>query len=62
MPAGAFSIHHKLTYYGRYPNRSGKPRRSFAVYLRSQKSTAMPGKEVNPTDKASYDYVSYLGI
>lgn len=60
MPAGAFSLHHKLTFHGSRPNVSGKVRRSFAVHLRTDKSTATPGRGLNATDAHDYDYVSFL--
>ena len=60
MPAGAFSLHHKYTYHGSRPNVSNKVRRSFAVHLRTDKSTATPGRGMNASDSHNYDYVSYL--
>lgn len=57
MPAGAFSLHHRLTFHGSQPNVSQIPRYSFAIHLRTEKSTPTP--KLDPTDKA-YDYVSYL--
>lgn len=53
MPAGAFSLHHRLTLHGSYPNTSRAPRRSFAIHVRTANSTPTPGSE-------GYDYVSYL--
>lgn len=38
MPAGGLSLHHCLTYHGSGPNTSGRPRRSLAVHLRTQRS------------------------
>ena len=36
MPAGAASLHHNLVFHGSPPNRSGKPRRSFAIHMCSE--------------------------
>jgi len=60
MPAGAFSLHHRLTYHASGPNVSTAPRRSFAIHLRTEQSTAKPGQALNPTDKHHYDYVGHL--
>lgn len=38
MQAGGLSFHHCLTFHGSGQNTSGKPRRSFAVHLRTQNS------------------------
>jgi ectoine hydroxylase-related dioxygenase (phytanoyl-CoA dioxygenase family) len=38
LPSGGVSFHHNLTYHGSGPNRSGQPRRSFALHLRTEKS------------------------
>lgn len=38
MPAGGVSFHHCLTFHGSGPNTSGRPRRSFAIHLRTQNS------------------------
>jgi hypothetical protein len=38
MAAGGLSFHHCLTFHGSGPNTSGRPRRSFAVHLRTQNS------------------------
>jgi ectoine hydroxylase-related dioxygenase (phytanoyl-CoA dioxygenase family) len=38
MPAGAFSIHHRLTFHGSYPNHSGANRRSLAIHMRTDNS------------------------
>jgi len=45
MPAGAASFHHRLTLHGSSANRSDAPRRSFAIHLRTEKSTPIPGEE-----------------
>jgi ectoine hydroxylase-related dioxygenase (phytanoyl-CoA dioxygenase family) len=60
MPAGAFSLHHRLTFHGSQPNVSRIPRYSFAIHLRTEKSTPTPSGALNPTDKHNYDYVSHL--
>lgn len=36
--AGAMSFHHRLTIHGSGPNNSSRPRQSFAVHLRTEKS------------------------
>jgi ectoine hydroxylase-related dioxygenase (phytanoyl-CoA dioxygenase family) len=56
MPAGAFSLHHRLTFHGSQPNVSKIPRYSFAIHLRTEKSTPTPA----PAGSTGYDYVSYL--
>jgi hypothetical protein len=38
LPPGGVSFHHCLTYHASGPNRSGAPRRSFAIHLRTEKS------------------------
>jgi hypothetical protein len=38
LPAGGVSFHHNLTFHGSGPNTSGRPRRSFAVHLRTENS------------------------
>jgi ectoine hydroxylase-related dioxygenase (phytanoyl-CoA dioxygenase family) len=43
MPAGAASFHHRLTIHGSGPNTSGRPRRSYAVHLRTDRATPRPG-------------------
>jgi ectoine hydroxylase-related dioxygenase (phytanoyl-CoA dioxygenase family) len=40
MPAGGASFHHRRTIHGSRPNTSQSPRRSFAVHLRTERSTA----------------------
>ena len=52
MPAGAFSLHHRHTYHGSGPNQSERPRRSFAVHLRTEKSVPQPG--------CDHEYVAHL--
>jgi ectoine hydroxylase-related dioxygenase (phytanoyl-CoA dioxygenase family) len=60
MPAGAFSLHNCLTFHGSQPNVSQIPRYSFAIHLRTEKSSAIPNSALNPTDKHNYDYVGHL--
>jgi len=38
MPAGAISLHHRDTLHGSRENRSGRPRLSFAIHLRTERS------------------------
>jgi ectoine hydroxylase-related dioxygenase (phytanoyl-CoA dioxygenase family) len=38
LPPGGVSFHDYLTFHGSGPNHSGRPRRSFAVHLRTQNS------------------------
>ncbi|HOE97147.1 MAG TPA: phytanoyl-CoA dioxygenase family protein [Candidatus Sumerlaeota bacterium] len=54
MPAGAFSVHHKYTVHGSYPNRSNGPRMSFAIHLRTNRATPIHGRA------RVYDYVGKL--
>jgi len=42
MPAGAFSLHHRLTLHGSQPNVSRVPRYSFAIHLRTEQSKRLP--------------------
>jgi ectoine hydroxylase-related dioxygenase (phytanoyl-CoA dioxygenase family) len=44
MPAGGLSLHHNLTFHGSLPNRSGRPRRSFALHCRTENSRPVGGK------------------
>lgn len=41
LSAGGVSFHHALIYHGSRPNRSDRPRRSFAVHLRTEQSWPM---------------------
>ena len=59
MPAGAFSLHHRLTFHGSQPNLSQISRYGFAVHLRTEKSTPTPNPHAGET--GAYDYVSHLG-
>lgn len=43
LPPGGVSFHHRLLVHGSGPNRSGAPRVSFAVHLRTEKSGVRPG-------------------
>lgn len=38
LPPGGVSFHHQLTLHGSGDNRSGAPRRSFAIHLRTERS------------------------
>lgn len=50
LPSGGVSFHHRLTIHGSGPNLSDRPRRSFAIHLRTERSV--------PTDGAQDIYVS----
>jgi Phytanoyl-CoA dioxygenase (PhyH) len=43
LPPGGVSFHHNLTYHGSGPNRTGEPRRSFAIHLRTERSGPVDG-------------------
>lgn len=43
LPAGAASLHHRLTVHGSGANRSGRHRRSLAIHLRSEHARPVPG-------------------
>lgn len=43
LPAGAMSLHHRYTIHGSGPNRTNRPRRSFALHMRTEKSRRVPG-------------------
>ena len=43
MPAGALSLHDRLTFHGSDINTSAKPRRSLAIHLRTEKSQPKAG-------------------
>jgi ectoine hydroxylase-related dioxygenase (phytanoyl-CoA dioxygenase family) len=45
LPAGAVSYHHCLTFHGSGPNHSGRPRRSLALHMRTEKSCPKDGKK-----------------
>lgn len=38
LPPGGVSFHHCLTFHGSRPNRSGVPRRNFAIHMRTENS------------------------
>ncbi|MBW3625841.1 MAG: phytanoyl-CoA dioxygenase family protein [Armatimonadetes bacterium] len=44
LPPGGVSFHDRLTFHGSGPNRSGSPRRSLAVHLRTQNSRPVEDK------------------
>ena len=44
LSAGGVSFHHHLTLHASGPNRSGTPRRSFAVHMRTERSRPLDGK------------------
>jgi ectoine hydroxylase-related dioxygenase (phytanoyl-CoA dioxygenase family) len=46
LPAGGVSFHDCLTFHGSGPNVSGRPRRSFALHMRTQNSRPVDGKRV----------------
>jgi hypothetical protein len=50
LPPGGVSFHDRLTFHGSGPNRSGRPRRSFAVHLRTQNSRPVEGQRVGLTE------------
>jgi hypothetical protein len=52
LSAGGVSFHHALIYHGSRPNCSDRPRRSFAVHLRTERSW--------PLDTASHYYTAHL--
>jgi ectoine hydroxylase-related dioxygenase (phytanoyl-CoA dioxygenase family) len=59
MPAGAFSLHHCLTFHGSQPNVSPVPRRSFAIHLCTEKATPIPDRKID-TKGGGYDYLEHL--
>ncbi len=42
VAAGEASFHHRRTIHGSGPNTSGHPRRSYAIHLRTERSTCLP--------------------
>jgi ectoine hydroxylase-related dioxygenase (phytanoyl-CoA dioxygenase family) len=60
MPAGAFSLHHRLTFHGSRANTSGVPRRSFAIHMCTERAVPTLARVDDPHDPATYDYVSHL--
>lgn len=57
MPAGGVSFHNCLTYHGSGPNTSGRPRRSLAVHLRTERSR--PAGSTAPIDDLTLCPVIY---
>jgi len=55
MGPGQVAFHHRHTFHGSGPNRSDKPRLSFAIHLRTEKSRPLPGV----SDETSY-YITDL--
>jgi len=55
LPPGAVSFHHRLTLHASGPNTSDRPRRSFAIHLRTEKSKPIFGMQ----EAADY-YISHL--
>jgi ectoine hydroxylase-related dioxygenase (phytanoyl-CoA dioxygenase family) len=49
LPAGGASFHHCLTLHGSGPNLSGRPRRSFAIHLRTDKSRPVEDRRAGLT-------------
>jgi ectoine hydroxylase-related dioxygenase (phytanoyl-CoA dioxygenase family) len=43
LPPGGVSFHHRFTVHGSGPNLSSVPRRSFAIHMRTEKSTPILG-------------------
>jgi hypothetical protein len=43
LPPGGVSFHDNLTVHGSGPNHSGRPRRSFAIHLRTEKASPKDG-------------------
>ena len=46
LPPGGVSFHHQLLFHGSHQNRSGQPRLSLAIHLRTEKSQPKPGSWV----------------
>ena len=59
MPAGAFSLHHRLTFHGSQPNLSDSPRRSLAIHLCTEKAVPIPNRNID-TQGGGYDYLGHL--
>ncbi|MBT6618405.1 MAG: hypothetical protein HOB41_00865 [Gemmatimonadetes bacterium] len=56
LNAGQVAFHHKLTFHGSHPNTSGRPRRSFAIHMRTEKSWPKKGEEsVYTADLTDHD-------
>ena len=52
LPPGGVSFHHNLTYHGSGPNRSAEPRRSFAIHMRTEKSS--------PATRSKEGHMAYI--
>lgn len=50
LPAGGVSFHHNLTLHGSGPNLSARPRRSFAIHLRTDKSRPVDDRRAGLTN------------
>jgi ectoine hydroxylase-related dioxygenase (phytanoyl-CoA dioxygenase family) len=62
LPPGGVSFHSKLTFHGSGPNVSGKPRRSFAIHMRTEKSRPVDNRREGLTrfiDDPNYCPVIY---
>lgn len=62
LPPGGVSFHHNLTLHGSGPNRSGVPRRSFALHMRTERSRPVEDRRSGLTafiDDPSYCPVIY---
>ncbi len=56
LNAGQVAFHHKLTFHGSHPNTSGRPRRSFAIHMRTERSWPKKGEEsVYTADLTDHD-------
>lgn len=60
LSAGGFSLHDKLTYHGSYPNCSDRPRRGFAIHLRTDRSKPLEGSERWVPEPGDYSYLDHL--
>ncbi|HYF49224.1 MAG TPA: phytanoyl-CoA dioxygenase family protein [Planctomycetota bacterium] len=62
LPPGGVAMHHCYTIHGSGPNVSNLPRRSFALHLRNENSTPVPGNTdyfVSHLDDRAYSPVIY---
>ena len=50
LPPGGASFHHRLTFHGSGPNLSSRPRRAFAVHLRTEHSRPRDGARDGVTE------------
>jgi ectoine hydroxylase-related dioxygenase (phytanoyl-CoA dioxygenase family) len=53
IPAGSASFHHRRTIHGSGPNTSGGPRRSYAIHMRTERSTRLGNAPPEFTDYLS---------